>query len=263
MNKNYKVGFYILLGILVVGIFSSSIFIFKINSKPKSSSKENNNIEKMKKNNLEQLEQNNDEKKDEHKSIEKNNVKSNTTKKKKIIKNNSQSNISMNKNVNNSKTKNENESEIINYVKDKYNLVKGSISKENAKKIFIEIVDFMFYDGEIKGHKLCDFSSSAKVQISNLCTKIEIEIENKFPNLIDETESKYKEKKDYFLKAYSEIIKKYCESDNDFCVKTKNEYEKIKSTFEKTFEKIDNSKNKIEKKVKDKFNNWYTNFKNS
>lgn len=131
-----------------------------------------------------------------------------------------------------------------------------------AKKVFIEIVDFMFYDGKIKDHTLKEITSKTKVEVSNICTKIVIEIENKFPNLIDETEKKYSEKKNYFVKVYKEAIEKYCSNNKNKCDDIKNEYEKTKEKFSKIFSYIkDTSAEKVQN-IKDRFDDYYTKFKN-
>ena len=43
--------------------------------------------------------------------------------------------------------------------------------KDKAKEYFITIVDFIFYDGKIKGHTFNDLSSTAKLKIISIAFK--------------------------------------------------------------------------------------------
>lgn len=156
----------------------------------------------------------------------------------------------------------ESESVVINYLKDKYEILKQSITKDNAKKVFIEIVDFLFYNGKIKGYTFNELSSKVKVEASNICTNIEIEIYKRFPDVIDNTKSKYKEKKNYFINIYNESIDKYCSDNRKKCDDIKNDYDKIKEKFNKTFIYLkENGKRGIDN-IKIKFDNFYSKFKN-
>lgn len=54
--------------------------------------------------------------------------------------------------------------------------------KDKAKAIFITTVDFIFFDGEIKGVKFDDLTNKAKEKVLNIVSIIDLKIENKFPN---------------------------------------------------------------------------------
>ena len=151
------------------------------------------------------------------------------------------------------------DSEVIKYLENKYEDISSAATKENAKGMFIEIVDFLFYDGEIKGQTLSSLTGKAKLEAISLCTKIEMKIEEKHPGLIDETENKYKEKKEYFVSKYNEAINKYCENNSESCESFKESYEDIKKAFNKTFDKAKEYGSKGIEKV----SNWYSNYKNN
>ena len=54
--------------------------------------------------------------------------------------------------------------------------------ERTLKNTFITLTDFIFYDGEIKGKKFSDLTSSAKEKVIDIYTKIDDKLETKFPN---------------------------------------------------------------------------------
>lgn len=234
-EKNYKVAFFSLLGFVIGGLVVG-ILVYNItnnNSNTKESEKSNKNTsEKIKIN-----------EKKEYKEKDKSTVASNIVKQQESI----NKELSKEDNV------------VINYLQEKYEDLSSKVTKENAKALFIEIVDFLFYDGEIKGYTLSDLTNRGKLEVISLCTKIEMKIEEKHPGAIDETESKYKDKKEKLISKYNEHIDKYCNNNSEVCESFKTTFEDIKKTFGKTFDKV----KEYGSKGKEKLNNWYSNFKNN
>ena len=67
-----------------------------------------------------------------------------------------------------------NENDVIQYFENNYNDInsnKVSI-KDKAKEYFIDIVDFIFYDKEIKGYTFCELSDNAKIKVK-ICSNNE------------------------------------------------------------------------------------------
>lgn len=259
---NYKIAFYILIGficgvLLVLGIF------FMFNHSKDNQDLKSNNIEEVsnKKTSKKDSSKKNEtteniEKKEESKKEESNkfNSNSNTTKKSNKASNKTDKSIQP---VNSEFSDEDNK--VIDYLKEKKDIVVSSMTKENAKNLFIEIVDFLFYDGKIKGYTFKELTSKGKMEVTKLCTSIEIAIEERFPGVIDSTKDKYNEKKEKIIEKYNEVINSYCTDKSDICESFRTSYEGMKSSFSNTFKIIKD----IGSKAKDKLNTWYSNFKNN
>lgn len=132
------------------------------------------------------------------------------------IKINSKPNDNENKDISNNKDtiKNDNYNEKDNIVIDELNNTLNNIEKstrdenfkDKASSTFISIVDFLFYDGTIKGISFDELTEKGKEKVLEISSKIDVKLEEKCPG--------YKEKiSNNTSKAYqkaSEIIKKRC-----------------------------------------------------
>lgn len=121
------------------------------------------------------------------------------------------------------------EADVVNYFEDIELEVKTSNSfMEKFREYFILIVDFIFYDGEIKGYCFDELSDSAKVKIVAIALKIDNKIEEYIPNYkegISSTSNKvYNNVKDKFVSLYMDISV-------DICTKNKGECDKVKDIF--------------------------------
>ena len=147
--------------------------------------------------------------------------------------------------------------QVIDYLKEKKDEISSKISdgtyKEKAKSIFVEIVDFIFYDGEIKNHTFKELKSKTKIEVMKIAIQIENIIEEYHPGLIDNIGGKYKNIKSKIINAYSDKVDEFCYENDKLCSQVKEEYNNIKSSLKSTL----NS-------VKDKLSNLYQNkFKNN
>ena len=138
------------------------------------------------------------------------------------IKIDSKPNDNENKDVSNNKDtiKNNNYNEKENIVIDELNNTLKKIEKstrdenfkDKASSTFISIVDFLFYDGTIKGVTFDELTEKGKEKVLEISSKIDVKLEEKCPE--------YKEKiSNSTSKAYqkaSEIIKKGAKNINDF-----------------------------------------------
>ena len=236
MEKNYKVPFYTLLGIVIGGVIVGSIFLIYNSTKKTDGNKpSNSNIETVK---------------EEPSNVVESNITSNV-----------ESNI-----VSNTNNEDEFTSEdrvVIEYLEEQYNEINGNkTTKEKAKEVFTTTVDFLFYDGEIKGKTLKELTSKGKTEATKLITKIEVALENKYPGLIDETKDKYKEKKELIIEKYNETINNFCNNRKDKCEEAKQDYENLKKEYKETFKFLLEKGSEGIDKAKEKFSNWYSNYKN-
>lgn len=193
------------------------------------------------------------------------------------IKIDSKPNDNENKDVSNNKDtiKNNNYNEKENIVIDELNNTLKKIEKstrdenfkDKASSTFISIVDFLFYDGTIKGVTFDELTEKGKEKVLEISSKIDVKLEEKCPE--------YKEKiSNSTSKAYqkaSKIIKKGAKNINDFAksalgdenyqaiIDAKDELAKYSK---EALNYVTGAGSKVFNNTKEKLNEWYQNFKN-
>ena len=138
---------------------------------------------------------------------------------------------------------------------------------DSAKGVFVSIVDFLFYDGEINGVTFDELTDSGKQKVLEIASKVDNAIESKIPGYketISDTASKA------FNKA-SEVIKSGANNLNNFAREKLGE-ENYQSIIDAKDELVYYTKNainflgdvggKVFNSVKDKLDSWYQDFKN-
>lgn len=181
----------------------------------------------------------------------------------------------LNDNENKDAIKNDNYNEKDNIVIDELNNTLKNIEesaqdenfKDKASSTFISIVDFLFYDGTIKGISFDELTEKGKEKVLEISSKIDVKLEEKCPG--------YKEKiSNSTSKAYqkaSEIIKKGAKNINDFAKSALGD-ENYQAIIDAKDELVKYSKeslnyvtgagSKVFNNTKEKLNEWYQNFKN-
>lgn len=181
----------------------------------------------------------------------------------------------LNDNENKETIKNDNYNEKDNIVIDELNNTLKNIEKstrdenfkDKASSTFISIVDFLFYDGTIKGISFDELTEKGKEKVLEISSKIDVKLEEKCPG--------YKEKiSNSTSKAYqkaSKIIKKGAKNINDFAksalgdenyqaiIDAKDELAKYSK---EALNFVTGAGSKVFNETKDKLNEWYQNFKN-
>lgn len=181
----------------------------------------------------------------------------------------------LNDNENKNTIKNDNYNEKDNIVIDELNNTLKNIEestqdenfKDKASSTFISIVDFLFYDGTIKGISFDELTEKGKEKVLEISSKIDVKLEEKCPG--------YKEKiSNSTSKAYqkaSEIIKNGAKNINDFAKNALGD-ENYQTIIDAKDELVKYSKeslnyvtgagSKVFNNTKEKLNEWYQNFKN-
>ena len=181
----------------------------------------------------------------------------------------------LNDNENKKTIKNDNYNEKDNIVIDELNNTLKNIEestqdenfKDKASSTFISIVDFLFYDGTIKGVTFDELTEKGKEKVLEISSKIDVKLEEKCPG--------YKEKiSNSTSKAYqkaSKIIKKGAKNINDFAKNALGD-ENYQAIIDAKDELVKYSKeslnyvtgagSKVFNNTKEKLNEWYQNFKN-
>lgn len=161
---------------------------------------------------------------------------------------------------------------IINEMDNTLNSIDAESSSSNfsdkAKATFITIVDFLFYDGTIKGITFNELTDDGKQKVLEIANKIDVKLEEVSPGYKDRISSTTS---NAYNKA-SEIIKSGASSLNNFA-KEKLGDENYNSIIDAKDELVKYSKNalnlvgsagsKLFSSTKDKLNDWYQNFKNN
>lgn len=158
-----------------------------------------------------------------------------------------------------------------NIEKDVDNLLQGEkteSTKDKLKGTFVTIVDFIFYDAEIKGIKFDDLTEGAKQNVLETANNIDSKIEKSFPGyketISDKTKSAYN-------KA-SEVIKKGANSVKEFSKEKLGEenYNAIIDAKDElvyytknAFDIVGNVTSNLWKQGKSKVKSWYEKFRNN
>lgn len=158
--------------------------------------------------------------------------------------------------------------------------------QDKAKGVFISLVDFVFYEGEINGVTFNELSEEGKQKVLNLISNIDTKIENKFPNYKENISSKAT---NTFKKA-SELIQKGSKNIQEFSKEklgednyqalidakdelvyyTKNAIHIIGNTFKNIWDSTEEKRIEVKEDIKDLWNsgktkvkNWYEEWKNN
>lgn len=255
-NKKYIIISFIVgivflaMGVLIGLVYSNRDVIFKENNISNENNMPKNNLEKENVNEIKE------ETKEEEKNSEEVPKQSNETIKNEVTK----PSLSNKDNT------------VINEMNNTLNSINTESSSSNfsdkAKATFISIVDFLFYDGTIKGITFNELTDDGKQKVLEIANKIDIKLEEVSPGYKDKISSTTS---NAYNKA-SEVIKNGASSLNNFA-KEKLGDENYNSIIDAKNELVKYSKNalnlvgsagsKIFSSTKDKLNDWYQNFKNN
>ena len=164
------------------------------------------------------------------------------------------------------------DNDVINTLKDSLNNIKNSEVTEsfkvNAKKTFIDIVDFIFYGGTIKGHTFEELTDNGKAKVLELASNIDDAIEAKVPGYKESISSGASKA----FKEASNLIKKGSNNLNSF-LQSKLSEENYNAIIDAKDDLVYYSKNavsfikdnapKLFNTVKEKLSSWYQKYKNS
>ena len=204
-------------------------------------------MEKFEINNNENNEENNTENNTKNESKEDNDQNSNDVN----IKDNSDDNY------NDSVTS---EEDVVNYFEKKYDEVNNNSwddVKDKAKEYFITIVDFIFYDGKIKGHTFNDLSSTAKLKIISIALKIDNKIEEYIPGYKETISSNgskiYNNVKEKLVTLYLDISTEICKNHENGCNTAQEIFKDVKDNCKKGWDFI----KKLVSSGTSKLKEWY------
>ena len=154
------------------------------------------------------------------------------------------------------------EETIINYFQSKENELKTGDEKslsEKAKEGFINVVDFIFYDKEVKGYTFKELTNNAKLKVISIALSMDSKIDTYFPNYKDKIKGTYSNIKEKLVVKYLEYTEKLCETvGEETCNSAKENWEILKKNFSITGDYLKN----LGITGSDKLKDWYENWKN-
>lgn len=125
------------------------------------------------------------------------------------------------------------EEDVVNYFENMEYEVENSTSfKDKFKEYFITIVDFIFYDREIKGYTFDELTGTAKAKIIAVALKIDSKIEEYVPNYKESISNKtgkiYTNVKEKLVTSYMDISSAICKDNKEGCTKVKEIFSDVK-----------------------------------
>lgn len=155
--------------------------------------------------------------------------------------NTNNSSVSSN-NSNNSTSSTNADTEVLNYFNSINNDFSAGTIKESLKSNFIIIVDFLFYNGKIKGYTFSELSNSAKLKVLSMALYFDSKIENYFPgykeNISNTTSKIYTNIKEKIVTAYLNITTSICSNNTEACLSAKEGFNELKTNFGLTWSLI-------------------------
>lgn len=171
------------------------------------------------------------------------------------------------------------EQDVIEYVENMESSIVNSVEKDTvdwkikAKKLFITVIDFIFYDGKIGNYTFQQLSDTGKQKVLQITTNIDGIIESYSPNYKERLVSQGK-------KTYQTVSEKLTEYKNQYFADVKSvigedNYEQAGTVYDEVKEKASSVKDKVVDKskdiyqqgketvgkLKDKWNDWYQSWK--
>lgn len=173
-----------------------------------------------------------------------------TTKEKTLKNNNSNENI---------------DSIVVNYVEsiktklDSYS--KNENNKATAKEYFCNIVDFIFYDGSIKGHTFNELSSSAKAKVIYYSLIIDNKIESNYPGYKDFLSEKYSNIKAKLVGKYISICEYVKTNEPELYENLKSDFILLKKSVGLTWSVVSSAFKYVGGNIVNLAKEWYENFR--
>lgn len=132
--------------------------------------------------------------------------------------------------------------------------------RESAKNMFVKIVDFLFYDGEINGYTFDGLTTSAKLQLLKIGLSIDHKIDSYFPGYKESIKAGFTKIKSELMNLYLDITSSACEAvGSDICNQAKEDFKTMKESFGLTFDLLKD----LGSSAVDAIRQWYEIFRES
>lgn len=149
------------------------------------------------------------------------------------------------------------DAEVLSFLKETNNNLDNSILQEQAKENFIIIIDFLFYNVEIKGYTFDELTIKTKLSVIKLVLTIDNKIDSYFPDykekISEKTNKIYTSIKELAITKYLEITTSICKKDSEICEQAKQDFQDMKKSFSITWDLIKN----VASVGKENIKTWY------
>ena len=133
--------------------------------------------------------------------------------------------------------------------------------KEKAKNGFITIVDFIFYEGKIKGITFKELKSSTKAKIIYYALLIDNGIDSKFPGYKETLSDKYKSAKAKLIAEFLDLKYEMCSRSEDGCNQASEDFKLLKYSLNLTWDIVKSCFGYIKDLTVPKIKSWYESFR--
>ena len=222
-------------------------------NKDEANANKENNEDKI------QEENNNQESKDNETPIEDNKELNNNVKEENNQETKPENNTQNNTNQNETKD----EVNIITYFETQNNSITEGINQDDrtlrkkVKDAFVTVVDFIFYDKEVKGYTFDELTTNAKLKVISIALSIDNKIDEYFPDYKDVIKDKYDNIKGKLAVKYLEFTSSLCETVGaDTCNQAKEDFNNMKESFSITWQLIKELATNGSTKVKEFYESW-------
>ena len=150
------------------------------------------------------------------------------------------------------------ENSVISYFENISNMNSNDATlSEKIKSGFVSIVDFIFYDKEIKGHTFKELTGTAKLKIISIALKIDNKIDSYFPGYKERLSEKYRLVKEKLALLYAEYTVKLCDAvGEDACNQFKEDFAKMKESFGITGDYLKDAFGNATDKLREWYEEW-------
>lgn len=138
--------------------------------------------------------------------------------------------------------------------------------KQKVSEKVVTLVDFLFYDGEIKGITRADISDETKDKLMNIIEKVDTKIEKRFPDYKEKISDKTSDALDFIKEKGTNGIHKL----DDYLNQKVDNYDEFKdvansiiSNTKDDFSEVKDLAKSGFSKVKDYYENWREDVKNN
>lgn len=156
-----------------------------------------------------------------------------------------------------SKQEEKSEESLLSYLNSQTQLFSNrSESTGKLKEIFVSIIDFIFYDKEIKGYKFKELTNMAKLQVIDSALAIDKQIDTYFPDYKETIKDKYTSVKGTLALKYLDVTASFCSNYPKMCNQAKLNFNTMKSNYGFALDLAKELLKSGTSKVKELYENW-------
>lgn len=150
--------------------------------------------------------------------------------------------------------------EVVEFAKLSYDNANNENKKSittSIKKNFVTLIDFIFYNGTIKGKTFDELSNLAKAKVIYYTLLVDNKIDSKWPDYKETIKTKTSDLKAKLIAKYMDITTSLCEANENGCKAVKNDFAFLKKSLGLTWDIIKSAFSYGYNKTYTYLKNWY------